>query len=86
MASNGSMLGQIVGNLLAAALMIVLAVVSFFVTVFVVDVGAGLAGYGGNEYVVLGASILAGAAIIAGGVAPIEAISGLDRGPEDPLQ
>jgi len=74
MSASGSTLGQIAGNLLAAALMIVLAVLSFFVTVFVVDVGASLAGYDDNAFVVLSAAVLAGSAIIAGGVAPIGAV------------
>jgi|GEM_PF-4901933 len=41
----GTLLGQIANNLIAAALMIVLAVLSFSVTVFVVDASASLAGY-----------------------------------------
>lgn len=45
-----------------------MAIVSFF-TVFV-DVGAGFAGYGGNEYVVLSAVLLV-AAIVAGGISPL---------------
>jgi len=87
MASQGSILGDIAGNLIAAAVMIILAVLSFFVTVFVVDAGASLAGYDNNEYVVQSAAILAGAAIIAGGIAPVGALSGLggdDR--RDPLE
>lgn len=74
----GSLLGEIVNNLVAAALMIVLAVLSFFVTVFVVDAGASLAGHDDGSQVVLAASILAGAAMIAGGAAPIHAMAGTD--------
>lgn len=86
MAANGSTVGQVLGNLVASVLMIVLAVLAFFVTVFVVDAGASLAGYGSNEYVVLAAAILAGSAIVGGGIAPIGAIGSLDRSPEDPLE
>lgn len=85
--AQGSILGQIVGNLVAAALMIVLAILTFFVTVFVVDAGAGLAGYDDNDFVVLAAAVLAGSAIIAGGVAPmgeVEGVTGDDR--RDPLE
>ncbi|WP_248516488.1 hypothetical protein [Salinarchaeum laminariae] len=87
MAEQGSIVGDIAGNLIAAALMIFLAVLSFFVTVFVVDAGASLAGYDNNPYVVQSAAILAGSAIIAGGIAPIGALSGMgsdDR--RDPLE
>lgn len=75
----GTLFGQIANNLVAAALMIVLAVLSFFVTVFVVDAGASLAGHGDDSAVVLSAAILAGAAMIAGGAAPISAMSGVDE-------
>lgn len=87
MAEQGSILGDIAANLIAAALMIVLAVLSFFVTVFIVDAGANLAGYNNNQYVVQSAAILAGSAIIAGGIAPVGALSGIgtdDR--RDPLE
>lgn len=88
MADEPSVLGQIAGNLLAAALMIVLAVLSFFVTVFVVDAGANLAGMDPSDSLVtLSAAVLAGAAIVAGGVAPVGALSGFggdDR--RDPLE
>jgi len=74
MSASGSTLGHVVGNLIAATLMIVLAVLSFFVSVFVVDAGASLAGYDDNAFVVLAAAVLAGSAIIAGGIAPIGAV------------
>ncbi|WP_460918043.1 hypothetical protein [Salinarchaeum chitinilyticum] len=87
MASNGSLFGQIASNLVAAALMIFLAVLSFFVTVFVVDVGAGLAGYDSNPLFVLAAAILAGSAIVAGGVAPIGEVAGVGGDDvRDPLE
>lgn len=81
-----STLGAIASNLVAAALMIVLAILSFFVIVFVVDAGASLAGHDDGSPVVLSAAVLSGSAIIAGGIAPIGEISGLDRSPEDPLR
>jgi hypothetical protein len=88
MAEQPSVLGQIAGNLLAAALMIVLAVLSFFVTVFVVDAGANLAGMDPSDsLVVLSAAVLAGAAIVAGGVAPVGALSGIGGDERrDPLE
>lgn len=46
--------------------------VSFF---FVVDFGAGLAGYGGDQYVVLSSALLIAAAISAGGISPLGDLS-----------
>jgi|GEM_PF-1889086 hypothetical protein len=68
-------LSDFVQNLVAFVMMIVLAIVSFFFTVFVVDIGAGFAGYGGNEYVVLSAALLVAAAILAGGISPLGYLS-----------
>jgi hypothetical protein len=48
--------------------MLVFAILSFFVTVFIVQVGAGLAGYTpAGDFVVLSAAILATGAIVACG-------------------
>jgi hypothetical protein len=59
--------GALVGSIIAAIVMLVFAILSFFVTVFIVDVGASLADVqteGG--FIVLSAAILAGSAIVAG--------------------
>ena len=72
-------ISDFVHNLIAFLFMFILAVVTFLVTLFVVDIGASFAGYGGNEYVVISAAVLVGAAIIAGGVSPLSAISGIDE-------
>jgi hypothetical protein len=59
--------GELVGSIIATILMLILAVVSFFITVFIVDVGAGLAGAAPDDgFLVLAAAVLAGAAIVAG--------------------
>jgi hypothetical protein len=60
-------LGNLVENIVAGAVMLVFAILSFFVTVFVVSSGARLAGYtpDGN-FVVLSATILVASTIIAG--------------------
>lgn len=71
MSSVTRAIGDFVSNFVAFALMIVLAIVSFFFVVFVVDYGAGLAGYGGDEYVVLSSALLVAAAILAGGISPL---------------
>jgi len=49
--------------------MLAFAILSLFVTVFVVDVAAAIAGLSPDDgFVVLGATVLAGTAILAGGV------------------
>jgi len=59
--------GALVGSIVAAVVMLLFAILSFFVTVFIVDAGAGLAGYSPTgDFVALSGAILAGAAIIAG--------------------
>ncbi|WP_440772414.1 hypothetical protein [Natronorubrum sp. DTA28] len=69
-------IGDFVSNFVAFVLMIILAIVSFFFVVFVVDFGASLAGYGGDEYVVLSSALLVAAAILAGGISPLSDLSG----------
>lgn len=65
--SLGDILSDLVGNVVAGVVMLVFAILSFFVTVFVISTGAGLAGYqpDGN-FAVLSASILVAATILAG--------------------
>lgn len=75
MSSITAALSDFVQNLIAFVLMIVLAIISFFFTVFVVDVGAGFAGHGGDEFVVLSAALLVAAAILAGGISPLGYLS-----------
>ncbi len=75
MASMMNALSEFVQNFVAFILMIILAIISFFFTVFVVDVGAGLAVYPGDDFVVLSAALLVSAAIIAGGISPLGYLS-----------
>jgi len=60
-------LGGLVENVVASVAMLIFAILSFFVTVFVISTGAQLAGYtpDGN-FAVLSATILVAATIIAG--------------------
>jgi len=59
--------GALVGSIIAALVMLVFAILSFFVTVFIVDAGAGVAGFDPSaDFVVLSASLLAAGAITAG--------------------
>lgn len=60
-------LGALASSLVASIVMLVFAILSYFVTVFIVQVGAGLAGYSpGADFVALSAAILAASAIVAG--------------------
>lgn len=68
----GSILGTILVSVLSFLVMIVLAIVSFYFTVFVVSAGAGFAGYDPSaDYVVLSASLLVVGAIVSGGLSPV---------------
>jgi hypothetical protein len=69
--------GGLVSSIIAAIVMLVFAILSFFVTVFIVQVGAGLAGYSpSGDFVVLAAAILAASAIMAG-ASPMSGLSGV---------
>jgi hypothetical protein len=60
-------LGGLVENVIAGLVMLVFAILSFFVTVFVISTGAGLAGYAPDgNFVVLSATILVASTILAG--------------------
>lgn len=60
-------LGDLVENIVAFVVMLLFAILSFFVTVFVVSAGAGLAGYSPDgNFVVLSATILVASTILAG--------------------
>ena len=60
-------LSGIAGNIVAAIVMLVMSILAFFVVIFVVETGAGIAGYqpAGN-YVVLSAAILTGFSVLSG--------------------
>jgi hypothetical protein len=61
--------GSVASALIAGIIMLGFAILSLFVTVFVVDVAASIAGLNPDDgFVILGATILAGSAILAGGV------------------
>ena len=61
--------GSLLSAILAAVVMLVFAILSVFVTVFIVAMAASIAGLSPDDgFVVLGATILAAAAIVAGGV------------------
>ncbi len=71
--------GALLGGIIAAIVMLVFAIVSFFITVFIVRAGAGLAGYSpSGDFVVLSAAILATGAIVAGAT-PMASLSGMEE-------
>lgn len=71
--------GMLVSSLIAAIVMLVFAILSFFVTVFIVDAGAGLAGFSpSGDFIVLSAAILATGAIVAG-ASPLASMSGTNK-------
>lgn len=60
-------LSTILGNIAAAVVMLVLAIIAFFITIFIVDSGAGIAGLSpDHSYIVLSAAILSGASVLGG--------------------
>ncbi len=60
--------GALAASIIAAVVMLVFAILSLFVTVFVVDVAASIGGLNpSDDFVVLGAAIIAAGAIVAGG-------------------
>ncbi len=60
-------LSELVESVVAFVVMILLGVISFFITVFVVQAGAGLAGYSPSaDFVVLSAALLVCASMLSG--------------------
>ena len=60
--------GTLASAIIAAVVMLVFAILSLFVTVFIVDMAAAIGGSNPDDgFVILGAAILASAAILAGG-------------------
>lgn len=68
--------GALASSIIAAIVMLVFAILSFFVTVFIVQTGAAIAGLEPSaDYLVLSAAILATGAIVAGAT-PMSGLSG----------
>jgi hypothetical protein len=68
-------LESLVASIIAAVVLLVFAILSFFVTVFIVRMGAGFAGFTpSGDFVVLSAAIIAASAIVAGAT-PMKAVS-----------
>lgn len=72
MSRFGRILGGILVSVVSFLVMIVLAILSFYITVFVVSAGAGFAGYDPSaDYVVLSSALLVAGAILSGGLSPV---------------
>jgi len=68
--------GALVSSIVASVVLLVFAIVSFFITVFIVEAGAGLAGYSpSGDFVALSAAVLAAGAIVAGAT-PMSSLAG----------
>ena len=68
--------GGLVGSIIASIVLLVFAILTFFVTVFIVQAGAGLAGYTpSGDFVALSAAILSASSIVAG-ASPLSGLSG----------
>lgn len=68
--------GGLVASLIAALVLLVFSILSFFVTVFIVDVGANLAVDSPSaDFVTLSAAILSAGAIVAG-ASPMTGLAG----------
>lgn len=71
--------GALVSSIIAAAVMLVFAILSFFVTVFIVDAGAGLAGHSPSaDFIALSAALMATGAIVAG-ASPMTSLGALEE-------
>lgn len=69
--------GVLASSVISSIVLLIFAVLSFFVTVFIVQVGAGLTGYSpSGDFVALSASIIATGAIVAGAT-PVSSLGGI---------
>ena len=71
--------GALVSSIIASFILLMFAVLSYFVTVFIVDMGGGLAGYSpSGDFIALSAAVLATGAIVAGST-PMSSLSGISE-------
>lgn len=70
MGKIGKTLSNFVSNIVGSVLMLILAVISFFIVVFVVSAGSSLAGYQpSGDFVVLSSAIITASATLSGFIA-----------------
>lgn len=76
--------GELASSIIAVVLLLALAIISFFITVFIVQTGAGFAGYDpSGDFVTLSAAILTAGAIV-GGATPLNAVAGVTESRAEP--
>lgn len=72
-------LGSLASSIVAVIVMLILAVLGYFITVFVVNIGAGLAGFSPEaNFIALSAAVITAGAISAGAT-PLTAIAGVEE-------
>ena len=75
----GSFFGNLVVSIVSFLVMILLAILSYFVIVLVVAAGAGFAGVEPSaDFLVLSATLIVVAAIIAGGISPMAFLTNIN--------
>lgn len=68
--------GALAGSIVSAIVMLALAIISFYIMVFIVATGTSFAGYSASgDFIALSAAILSAGGIVAG-ASPLSAISG----------
>lgn len=68
----GTFFGNLIVSIVSFLVMLLLAILSFFIIVLVVSAGSGFAGLEPSpDFLVLSATLIVVAAIIAGGISPI---------------
>jgi hypothetical protein len=75
----GSFFGNLLVSVVSFLVMIILAILSFFIIVLVVSAGAGFAGVEPSaDFLVLSATLIVVAAIIAGGISPMAFLTNIN--------
>lgn len=80
----GTFFGNLVVSIISFLVMILLGILTFFIIVFMVSAGAGFAGVNPSDnFLVLSATLIVVAAIIAGGISPMAFLTNISVNPED---
>lgn len=75
----GSFFGNLLVSVVSFLVMIILAILSYFIIVLVVSAGAGFAGVEPSaDFLVLSATLIVVAAIIAGGISPMAFLTNIN--------
>lgn len=75
----GTFFGNLVVSIVSFLVMILLAILSYFIIVFVVAAGAGFEGVDPSaDFLILSATLIVVAAIIAGGISPMAFLTNIN--------